>query len=327
MLQNLIVPCSCRCRYCLLAWDGKVIGCNYKRSEIYAKAFHDWLSSRHPEISFNFSFGYSMDHPELIQVIDFLNSIGSISGRFLQMNGLTFKNVEEKDALMRDLLRHGVQSVNFTFYGSENYHDQFAGRTGDFQHNLSMADAANQAGLSVSVGVALTAENYMQMDDLYSKLESRGISNVRLFIPHEERRGISLAGSRCSLKEYNRLSGKVRELLNRKVYRTESEWISATDLQPETKRSLLISLTQQNINWFEQIGFEETIKYMEDLDDEYYRNVPEFSVLLKQYGNPFVQELYGKRDLYQHYQKKYLHENSIDIYDVTDERQCGSRRY
>ena len=327
MLQSLILPCSCRCRYCLLSWDGKTIGCSYERSEKYAKAFHDWIVKSHPEMRFNFSFGYSMEHPDLLRAVDFMNAIGSVSGKFLQMNGLRFRSDTENERLLKDLLAHGASALNFTFYGSEAYHDRFSGRTGDFRHNLSLAQKACAIGFSVTGGIPVTKENYLQVDNLYTLLEKHGISSIRLFIPHEEGRGATLAASRLTLQEYERLGDKAKAHFNRRLYRTEAEWMKAADLTPEENRSLLISLTPENIGYFEKIGFEETIRYVESLDDAYYRAVPMFSELLSRYGDPDSQSLYGKRDLYQHYQKLYLAENHMEVYDVTDERQCGSRRF
>ena len=89
MVQTLCVPCCNRCRYCLLSWDGKLPGAEYERSEAYAAAFHAWLRQNRPDLSFGFSFGYSMEHPALFRAIDFMRSIGSPGGKFLQMEPLT----------------------------------------------------------------------------------------------------------------------------------------------------------------------------------------------------------------------------------------------
>ncbi|MBQ3159944.1 MAG: hypothetical protein IJC00_05730, partial [Clostridia bacterium] len=91
MLQTLCVPCACRCRYCLLSWNGRTIGADYDRSQRFAERFYDWLQRERPDISFHFSFGYSMDHPRLFDALDFLNGIGSVGGQFLQCDGMAFR--------------------------------------------------------------------------------------------------------------------------------------------------------------------------------------------------------------------------------------------
>ncbi len=327
MLQTLIVPCSCRCRYCLLSWDGNCIGADYQRSEAVAKRFHDWIKEYRPELSFNFCFGYSMDHPQLIRAIDFMNSIGSVSGRFLQMNGFAFRSPEAQERLMHELAAHGVEAMNFTFYGTEATHDRFAGRAGDYRFLLSMATAAIRAGIRVSAGILLTTENIRQTDELVSVLKDVGLAETRLFIPHEEGRGCLCSDIRCSEKEIELLKSDTEKLLNRRLYRTEAEWIQAGDVLPETKRSLLISLTKENIDRAEQTDFAELIRQVEALDDAYYSAVPGFPELLDRYGDPDGTKLYGKRDLYQHYQKRYLKESGICVTDVTDERFSGTRRF
>jgi len=44
-------------------------------------------------------------------------------------------------------------------------------------------------------------------------------------------------------------------------------------------------------------------------------------------GNPDSKKLYRIRDLAYHYRKLYAEEFKLNIYDVTDERQSGSRRH
>ena len=66
---------------------------------------------------------------------------------------------------------------------------------------------------------------------------------------------------------------------------------------------------------------------MENLDEEYYRVIPNAEVLMKLYGNEDSDLFYSARDLYLNYQRRYIEEKQIDIYDVNDERQCFCRRY
>ena len=109
MLQNLCVPCACHCRYCLLSWNGQTVGVDYDRSARYARRFHDWVAANRPELSFNFSFGYSMEHPKLFEALAFLRSIGSVSSEFLQCDGLRFRDDDEIEALMQGLTDSGVK--------------------------------------------------------------------------------------------------------------------------------------------------------------------------------------------------------------------------
>ena len=116
MVQNLCVPCSCRCRYCLLSWDGKPVGISWDNGASFAQRFINEVRHSRPEINISFTFGYSMDHPRLREAITFLKEIGSPQAQFLQCDGMRMRNEAECDDLMRILKEEGVQDLNFTFY-------------------------------------------------------------------------------------------------------------------------------------------------------------------------------------------------------------------
>lgn len=327
MVQTLSVPCNCHCRYCLLSWSNYPVGADYEKSKEYAKKFHKYMNEYHPEIQFNFAFGYCMDHPQLLKEIDFLNSIGSVQGQFLQLDGMKFRNAAQIGELMSGLAKHGIKHVNFTFYGLRDYHDRFAGRKGDFGYLLDLAGSAARYKINTSAGIPLTSENTPQVEELIVLLEAQQIQKITLFVPHEEGRGELLSGIRFSQSDFDLLGPKGKGKLNLRTFRTEGQWVNAKNLPVEENRSLLISLTPDNIRKFEEMEFEEAIRYVERLDDAYYAALPTFGELCEMYGNPNGTSFYGKRDLFRHYQKRYIEENHLSLYDVTDERYCGSRRY
>ncbi len=76
------IPCANRCRYCLLSWDGRVIGVEPQSALAYAKEFYHWLSKNRPELQFLYSFGYSMEHPQLLENLDFLRETNSPTASF-----------------------------------------------------------------------------------------------------------------------------------------------------------------------------------------------------------------------------------------------------
>ncbi|MBQ9534307.1 MAG: hypothetical protein IJU78_00470 [Clostridia bacterium] len=325
MLQTLCVPCGCRCRYCLLSWDGRRLGADYARSEALAKRFYEWISRERPALSFNFSFGYSMEHPQLFRALDFMNSIGSVGGRFLQLDGMALREGRELAALLGGMREHGVEALNLTFYGMEAYHDGFAGRRGDFAYLLNTLRMARELGFEVSTGVPLTRESASQADELV-RLLRRYTEVVRLFIPHGEGRGAALEPIRFVREDIGLLSGETVKLLNRELYRTEAEWLAATP-PPEKNRALLISLTPENIGRLEQTPFADIIREVERLDEEYYTALPPFAELAAMYGDENGSGFFRLRDLQLKYQRRYIKERGLRLHDVTDERLCGSRRY
>ena len=88
-----------------------------------------------------------------------------------------------------------------------------------------------------------------------------------------------------------------------------------------------MTLTPENVNFFEKLPFAETISYLEQLDDKYYAIMPTVEELAKRYGNPKGRHFYSARDLYLCYQRRYIAQQKVEIYDINDERHCFSRRF
>ena len=325
-VMNLCVPCQNRCRYCLLSYDGKVSGVDYKRSEAYAKRFYDWLCRNRPDLSFLFGFGYSMEHPDLLGAIDFCQSIGSATGEFLQFDGMKFRTDEELEALLRQLKDHGIKLIDLTFYGTEQYHDRFATRVGDYRLMMRTLAQANKTQLDVTVSIPITHENAGQMEDLMAELAQYRTQNIRCFVPHSEGRGRLLDSVRFSTADYDNLSDNVRRRINTTRFKTESDWLKC-GFPANEKRVLTVTLTPENVAFFEGLSFEETIAYLEKLDDDYYAAIPTVEELAKIYGDPNGDHYYSARDLHLNYQRRYIADHNIEIYDINDERQCFSRRF
>lgn len=325
-VMNLCVPCQNRCRYCLLSYDGKIHGVDYKRSEAYAKRFYQWLRDNRPDLSFLFGFGYSMEHPNLLGAIDFCRSIGSATGEFLQFDGMRFRTDEELQILLRQLKDHGIKLIDLTFYGTEAYHDRFAARMGDYRLVMNTLAQANKVGLDVTVSIPITHENVEQLDDLIRELEQYRTQRIACFVPHSEGRGRLLDQVRFSEADYDELSENVRSRINTTRFKTEREWLKS-GFPITDKRVLTVTLRSENVDYFEDLSFADTIAYLEKLDDDYYAAIPPVEELARLYGDPNGQRYYSARDLYLHYQQRYIEEYSIKIHDINDERQCFSRRY
>lgn len=326
MVQNLCVPCGCKCRYCLLSWDGKIAGIPWEQGTDFANNFIAQAKAVRPEISYSYGFGYSMEHPKLRETISFLRKIGSPQAEFLQCDGMKLRNDEGCIELVTMLAEEGVKQLNFTFYGLQEYHNRFAGRAKDFEGMLRMIRAAVKAGLTVSSGIPITSENVEQVDALMQTLRDSGCRKISIFIPHEEGRGKSLASIRLREKDLDKLSEESLGILNRKIYRTEREWLMDGGFKEETKRHLLLSLTPDNIECYRGMKAADIIAQLEELDEAYYSAFPSLDELAKRYGDGKGDKLYRQRDLFYHYRQCYAKEHDLQVYDVTDERQSGSRR-
>ena len=327
MIQSLCVPCLNRCRYCLLSWNGVEVGADWARSVSLSRRFLKEIGEQRPGTAAYLTFGYSMEHPDLRGAIRTLRTLGGPMAEMLQCDGMRMRDDAECGALMTLLREEGIKRLSFTVYGLAEYHDHFAGRRGDHALLLRMMKAAKEAGIPFSTGIPLTAENVGQAEEVLDGLRSAGSADIRLFIPQEEGRGRNLRGIRLRRQDLAQLSPDSRRLLNPEVYRTEEAWLQAPDPLRQEKRQIIISLRRDNVDDYERRSAESVIEEIEMLDESYYGAFPDFRSLVEMYGDPKGEKLYRIRDLYHHYRAAFQKEHGIRIYDVTDERQSGSRRY
>jgi len=291
-----------------------------------AERFLDELRKQQPEITGGFSFGYSMEHPDLKGVVRTLRRLGGPTADFLQCDGMRMRSEAECMELMHMLRGEGIRQLNFTFYGLSDYHDRFAGRKGDFELLMRMMRAAKALRLPFTTGIPLTAENLHEVDRLVSILQEIESDRVFLTVPHEEGRGKLLRDVRLSLPGFLGLSAETQKLLNREIYRTERDWLQESEPVRDRQRTILISLRADNIDAYETRSVSSVIREIEALDESYYAAFPGFQELAERYGDFHGEKLYRIRDLFYHYRAQYAREHDIQVYDVTDERQSGSRR-
>ena len=224
LIHSLCVPCHNHCRHCLLSWNGRVEGAGWDRSVALAERFLDELRARQPEIAGGFSFGYSMEHPDLKGAVRTLRRLGGPTADFLQCDGMKMRDETECAELMGMLRDEGIKRLNFTLYGLSDYHDRFAGRKGDFELLMRMMRAAKASRLPFSTGIPLTAENIRQVDDLAGVLRETGSEKVFLTVPHEEGRGKLLRGVRLGMRDFSELSAETQTLLNRMFIRIQTRY-------------------------------------------------------------------------------------------------------
>lgn len=326
-VANYCVPCENRCKYCLLSYNGRENGVDYKRSEWFAKRFYEWIKENRPDLTFVFYWGYSMEHPRLAEAIEFCKTIGSPLANFLQFDGMKFRTEEEIRELLVQLKEHGVELIDLTFYGTEEYHDKFAARKGDYAYMMLVLKVANEVDLPVTVDVPLSRENAGQLEAFIEEIEKYKTKSLRFFVPHAEGRGVLLDEVRLSLADYENLSEKVKSRFNANRYKTEKDWVLGENNFDLESRAVALVLTPENIEQFEQMDFLDVICYLEKLDEDYYNVIPPMEELIKLYGDKESELFYSSRDLYLRYQRMYIKEHNLELYDINDERQCFSRRF
>jgi len=327
-IQNLLAPCRCACKYCLLQSCKKAVdGIDYNRGKKFAERFVRWAKEKGlPELPYYF-IGYCAEYPQLFDNIAFNGSVGFTGANYMQCNGIRIRNEAETDEFTGRLKTAGIAMIDTTFFGNEEYHDRFAARAGDYEFMLRLAKSAVRRGITSSPSVVVTEENAAMLDGLIDTLaQITDLHNIHAFLPDYRGRGNLMEDTRLTKESYETLSEKVKSRINFSRYKTESEWLSMRTLPEYTKRAIVVTLRKDNIEQFEQMSCGEIVKYVEDLDDAYYRAIAPVNQLSKLYGDPNNTKLYRLRDLFWMWQKRYIKENHLSLYDVTDERFCNTVR-
>ena len=191
-IANYCGPCHAYCRYCLLCSCGQVSGVEYHRSTQFAHRVFAEIAENCADISTFFYIGYSMDIPELKNYIRFCNAHHSPSAHFLQMNGFQFRKETEMKSIMHMIHEEGVNAIDLTFFGTEEYHDRFAGRKGDYQQLMQMLSIACQIGIPVDISIPLLKDNLNQTIELRDKLQNYKNIKYTYFLPNDKGRGRSV---------------------------------------------------------------------------------------------------------------------------------------
>ena len=319
-VANYCVPCQCRCRYCLLGSCGKNTGVDQQEGMDFADRVLREIRDERPEMTKGSYYnGYCMDMPDLAGYIRYGRERGYPCGRFLQMNGFAFRTDEELDRLMTMIRDEKTELMDLTFFGTEEYHDRFAGRKGDYPFLLRMLEAANRAGLPVTISVPLMRENLGQAEELLHTLQGYETQNIRFFLPHSKGRGRSILGQRITREEFDRLREEVRSRFAKTKHMTEAEWLASGEIPEAQGRNLTLVLTPEEFPRLKEMSGAEILAMLEELDDRFRAQMPPVHELAKRYGNPEGQELYRIRDLTLKWEQQYIAETGNTIWDMHDE--------
>ena len=326
-IQNLCVPCGCACRYCLLSSRKQAAGVDYFRGKRIAERFVAYAKEIGMKPLPNYCVGFCAQYPQLTDNIEFNKTTGWIGAKFIQVNGIDIRSREETDVFLRRLKEAGVEQIDTTFFGDRDFHDSFAGRPGDHDFMLLLAERAAALGLICEPSIPVIKGNLRFLPGLVDRLNSvPGIGKIHCSLPDHRGRGALMENERITVDDYLDLPERVKTAMSICRYKTEAEWLAAGPLPEYTKRHLIITLREDNIDLLESMPCDEIVTRVERLDDDYYRAIPSVNELASMYGDSSNRRLYRARDLFWMWQRRYRSEHGIELYDTTDERNCSAVR-
>lgn len=246
-----------------------------------------------------------------------LSSCGQVSGvDYRRSEALAHRIMTELLSMMWKIREEGVRLIDLTFYGTEEYHDSFAGRKGDFRFVLQIVSAAIQVNLPVNISIPLLRSNLDQLDDLRSILSDYPVAGYSYFLSHSKGRGKTIQDQRITRQEFEKLP---RDAFWKILHQTEAEWMNAGKWEKPEKRNLTLVLTKENIQLFEGMKTEDMISYLETMDNRYLSQLPAIPELAERYGDPDNDQLFRYRDLLLKWKQQFIADTGKTIYDMHDE--------
>jgi len=228
----------------------------------------------------------------------------------LQAGGWRRRSEEELREFLSVLKSAGVSKVGLSFYGIGKSHDDFAGRKGDFDLLLNIAQAVADCGMQRFETIFLRKGFTGELPALLHELESIPGCCSRSLSPFDYRgRGKLLEEVRPTLADIEALPDHVLQFLNRKGYKTEREWVQsiATGAIPEKKyRHYFIPIWDENIEELDTLAPDTILLRLRQRDNRLNESLPSLADLANVFADPDGERLYALRDLEWKWQGMYL---------------------
>lgn len=321
------VPCMNRCRHCYAcAGDQPITSVSYERFKALVEKFLGWASQfdqpgKHvipgPGESSEFPL------PVLIDIIRMRRKMDNPGWNYINMNGIRFRTREELIELYSALKDAGIILVNLSFHGYGQDHDAYAGRRGEFDFLLLMADVIAELGLDRSETILLRKPTLNTLPSLLHTLNaipdlSQRIPNMIDYLG----RGIDVDNERLELDDLNSLPESLHKGIDSDRYRSESAWIESLahdDTTPKTSAIYFIQIRDDNIDWLEREDCEAILQNIRERDNTRRALEPSLNELALAYGDPGSHKLCRLRDLEVKWPVMFWRERDAKVYQQLTE--------
>ena len=301
-------PCSCRCLHCLLDSGKRLSTVSFERVKALGEKFLRWRNEQGlNDLVLDVENGYSCDSPEDDEGKHIGKETGAYSWRYLSANGMKLRSKDDLRQYIQKRKEMGISRVGVTFYGMREFHDKWAGRIGDWDYMMLIAQTAAELELERQENIFISKSGIDDMTPLVELLDTIPGHKNRSIFPWDYRgRGKKLEEERVLASQVEALPENVRQYINqdtkryKRYYLSEAEWIKAINAgnyPRKDKRVYIISVWEDNIDYLEATDCGEILQRMRDEDEQLYRAIPSLPTLAQLYGQKLGKRLYWLRDL------------------------------
>jgi hypothetical protein len=319
-------PCANHCRYCHLS-HRKPANITFGRFGSVLRRFMEWKEERGlADFKIGFWLGRSQNYD--IQTLKGVMDLWECQkGRLdlMMMGGLYWRPDDEMETWLRQRRDVGVKSVLASFTGHGRFHDNWAGRRGDFDFQMRALAAAADLGMELHERLFLTNSTIPLLDELIEGLEALpGRARARYAHPFFYwGRAKRLEHERVTRETLDALPEHIKGLyqsdespthLNWKSWRSEGQWIDLVDTEEDApeKVTLNLKLTEENIDRVESMSCDEIMAGLKGRTAAAYAVIPSRAELAKRYGDPSNTRIYMfKCDMETKWLDLHLAKNSV----------------
>jgi MoaA/NifB/PqqE/SkfB family radical SAM enzyme len=178
-----------------------------------ALRFNEWRKEKNlSDLSLCYAISHCADYPEIIDNVELNKSFGFSGFRYLQINGIRFKNESELTEYLRNARKAGVTNIDTTFYGLEEYHDKFAARKGDFEYLIDILNTAIKLDIVPEPTFVILEDNKDQIEELVTLLQKyiNADGAIHGFLQDYRGNGENLESVRLLRQSYDNLPDVVK---------------------------------------------------------------------------------------------------------------------
>jgi hypothetical protein len=302
-IHSKLVACAHSCKYCSMG-KKKIARIQPGRIHALLERFLEWETSHGMGVSYIVNYSADYDRATLGYLRDLRDRFPRDYEplRRLSLGGLRKRTDEELRLWLRERQQFGCISAHGSFAGYGDVHDSWNGQRGNYDLIVRTLRIAGEIGMAVLARLFVVKSTLSTLQALNDTLDTlpEHENNWRYAVPYFYAGwGSRLEDERIDEKTRDRLPPWLSALLCKArsaegECRSEREWIEVIRHNSTQRRdSLILNVTEDNIERLEQQTCDEIIKDLERRTLRAYAAIPDLPELCERYGDRNGTKIYG----------------------------------
>lgn len=321
-VEHCGTPCASHCRFCILG-SIKPDNLPFQKFASLVERLDGWRQDKGtPEFDlvFNWMRAENWDFETTKAMKQLHRKVMPEIQDALFMGGIVFKSDEELLEWLAQRRGLGTPLIWVSLAGSQELHNKWVGRKGDFEFNMKAIEFASQLGFLRGEVLFLTKSTLPLIEPLLDLLDAiPGREWRKLRIVHYRGRGKRMMHERITQEDLEQLSPRVlRDLQERDTLRTQTEWVSLFSqghASEPIRTRLFLNVTESGFADLESKSCDEIVEGLERRTRSVWEMLPDANFLSRLYGTDHTDDkrLYPAGELERIWIDRYLQEHPREL--------------